>query len=131
MPRPPRGLRPEPLEDRTTPIAGDLLGTFGNPAAFAGDQLGCAVSVAGNLLVVGAPFDNPGWVTRAGSAYVFDLDTGALVATLANPDPDPGDRFGWSVTQAYRDAVIHVGAPFDDPGGLGDCGTVYSFYPNG
>src|SRR5262245_45711754 len=110
MPRSKRGLGLEPLEDRTTPIAGDLLRTLGNPAAFGGDQFGGAVAVAGNLVVVGAPFDDPGGVPDAGAAYVFNLDTGALVATLNNPAPAPGDKFGWSVTLAYQGAVIHVGA---------------------
>jgi len=131
MPRAPRVLKVEPLEDRITPIAGDLLRTLLNPAALAGDQFGGAVAMAGNLVVVGAPFDDPGGVTDAGSAYVFNLDTGALVVTLNNPSPAVGDKFGWSVTYAPGGSVYQVGAPFDDPGGVADSGAVYSFWPNG
>ena len=130
MSRTRRGLGLELLEDRITPIAGDLLRTLGNPAAQFGDQFGGAVAVVGNLVVVGAPFDDPGGIPDAGSAYVFNLDTGALVTTLSNPNPAPGDRFGWSVALAQGGSVFQVGAPFDDPGGVPDSGAVYSFWPD-
>ena len=98
-----------------------------NPAAAGGDQFGGAVAVAGNLVVVGAPVRRPRRGHRRRLRLRLQPGHRALVATLNNPDPAPGDKFGWSVTLAQRDGVIHVGAPFDDPGGVADSGAVYTF----
>src|SRR5687767_12073791 len=113
-----RAARPrvELLEDRITPIAGDVIGTLPNPVAALGDQFGLSVAVAGNLMVVGAPFDDPVGITDAGAAYVYNLDTGALVSVLNNPDPGVGDQFGFAVAVAPGAGTVWVGAPFDDPG---------------
>ncbi|QEL20932.1 Ig-like domain-containing protein [Limnoglobus roseus] len=121
-------LRVEPLEDRTTPVAGDVLRTLANPAAAALDQFGVSVAVDGNLVVVGAPFDDPGGVTDAGSVYVFNRTTGSLMATIPNPAPAAGDQFGYSVVVSENRSLLWVGAPFDDPGGVTDSGTVYGFF---
>jgi hypothetical protein len=129
--RPPAAPRPcvEHLEDRITPIAGDLLQTLANPAPALADQFGTSVAVNGTYVIVGAPFDDPGGVTDAGSVYVFNKATGALVTTIPNPEPAVGDRFGWSVAASPGADVIWVGAPFDDPGGVTDSGRIYAFFP--
>jgi cysteine-rich repeat protein len=83
-----------------------------NPDHGAGDQFGQAVAVSADYLVVGAPLDDPGGVENAGSVYVFDLATGALLRTLTSPDPDENDGFGWAV--AVIGDRIAVGEPGDD-----------------
>jgi hypothetical protein len=49
---------------------------------------------------------------NAGTAYVFDASTGALLATLANPDPTATDRYGYTVAASGNVALI--GADYDD-----------------
>ncbi|HJZ58501.1 MAG TPA: hypothetical protein VKE74_26400, partial [Gemmataceae bacterium] len=129
--RPAARPRLEHLEDRITPIAGDLLRTLANPTPALADQFGVSVAIDGNLMAVGAPFDDPGGVTDAGSVYVFNITTGALVATIPNPSPAAGDGFGFSVALKEGQGVVWVGAPFDDPGGVTDSGTVYAFSTSG
>ena len=73
--------------------------------------------------------DDPGGVRDAGSAYLFDTN-GTLVATLANPDPELHDHFGYSVVGIGSDRAL-VGAYRDDPGGVQDAGSAYLFDTNG
>ncbi|MCB9965201.1 MAG: FG-GAP repeat protein [Rhodospirillales bacterium] len=108
--------------DTTT---GNLIATLNNPAPTASDYFGYSVAVSGTTAVVGAYLDDPGGVSGAGSAYVFDTTTGTLLATLNNPDPTWGDNFGNSVAMSGATAV--VGAPYDDPGGVSNAGSVYVF----
>jgi len=81
--------------------------------AAAGDLFGLSVSILGDTVIVGAPFDD----SFSGSAYVFGRDVGGLdnwgqVVKLTAFDADAGDFFGRSVS-ILGDTVI-VGAPNDD-----------------
>ena len=110
------------LFDGTT---GALLLTIPNPNPGSGDLFGTSLAaIAGNILV-GAPADNPSGVQNAGSAYLFDGTTGALLLTIPNPNPTPagGDYFGISVAEIGGD--ILVGAIEQDPDALPDAGSVY------
>ena len=73
---------------------GDLLLTLNSPSPVSGDRFGNSVAIDGDLMVVGAPFDDSSGVEDAGTAYVFDADNGALVAILDNPTPAANDQFG-------------------------------------
>src|SRR6058998_2576361 len=90
---------------------GALVQTLANPTPADYDLFGNAVAAAGAIAVVGAPFDDT-TKPNAGSAYVFDAATGALLHTLQAPHPREGDLFGSAV--AASDTMILVGAPFDD-----------------
>ena len=87
------------------------------PAAVAsGDQLGSAVAVRGDTIVVGAPLSDElrdGLSYRdIGSAHVFGRDAGGAwieQATLRPGAPDPDARFGSAV--AVDGDVAVVGAP--------------------
>lgn len=105
---------------------GALINTLNNPSPTAGDIFSyAALAVAGNTAVVGSLADDPGGVSDAGSAYVFNTTTGALTATLSNPDPTAGDMFGESI--AIDGGIIIVGSSENDPGGIGNAGTAYLF----
>ena len=106
-------------------VSGTLIATLDNPDPTTNDYFGISVAVSGTTAVVGAHWDDPGGVSAAGTAYVFDTATGVLVATLDNPDPTAGDRFGDSVAVSGTTAV--VGAYLDDPGGINQAGTAYVF----
>ncbi|HVK07701.1 MAG TPA: Ig-like domain-containing protein [Gemmataceae bacterium] len=119
------------LEDRITPVAGDLLRAQAHPQPVAGDGFGHAIAVNDRYIVVGAPYRDVTDFPDAGAVYVFNRATGEQVAYRPNPEPAAGDRYGWSVT--VFDTSAWVGTPFDDPGGVIDAGSVYSigFGPGG
>jgi outer membrane protein assembly factor BamB len=73
-----------------------------------GDEFGAALAARGSLVLAGAPAaDDQG--DAAGSAYLLDAATGAVVFKLLAPAGSPGDRFGASV--ALNDETAIVGAP--------------------
>ncbi len=109
-------------------ISGDqaeLLDTLSNPTPAAADRFGKSVAVSGDLVLVGADGDDT-LASGAGSAYLFDISSGAgmLVATLNNPTPDASDSFGYSVA-IFRDKLL-VGSPQDDAAGA-DVGAAHLF----
>jgi FG-GAP repeat len=102
-----------------------LMATLNNPAPAEQDGFGNSVAVSGDTVVVGVVKDDPGGVTGAGAAYVFDT-TGALLSVLGNPAPAIKDAFGSGVAVSGNVAV--VGASMDIPaGGVKDAGAAYTF----
>jgi Ca2+-binding RTX toxin-like protein len=84
-----------------------------------GDRFGYSIDVDGTYLIVGSPYDDPGAVNSAGSAYIFDSETGAELWTLANPSPQDSAYFGDYVTIDGNYAVVGAqfyNAPTDDEG---------------
>src|SRR5205085_1489703 len=102
---------------------GALVATLNNPTPASNDGFGFAAALSGNQVVVGALWDDTG-AEDAGSAYVFNAATGALVATLNNPTPARADDFGYSV--AVSGNMVVVGADSDDTGAA-DSGSAYVF----
>jgi cysteine-rich repeat protein len=98
---------------------------FQNPTPDPGDQFGLAVEVAGQYVLIGAPFDDNTAGTDAGAAYLFDSVTGALARTILNPDARGSKHFGWAVAALDATNVI-IGAPFD-PTGEARGGVAYLF----
>ncbi len=103
-----------------------------NPSdAAASMAFGYSVAIDGDILVVGAYWDNsPG----GGSAYVFSKPAAGWtavtqIAKLTPSDPGSRDRFGWSV--AISGNTIVVGAPGDDSLGMLDNGSAYVFVKPG
>jgi hypothetical protein len=91
---------------------------------------GFAVAIAGDTVLVGAPFAPIGAGQVDGAAYVFTRSAGAWVqqAKLVG-GPNPGssafENFGSSVGVAGDTAV--AGATLDPVGGIGAAGSVYVF----
>jgi len=102
-----------------------------------GDWFGSSVSGAGDVngdgfadVIVGARWASPGGLPSVGSAYVYSGANGTLLHQW-----DGGafwDLFGYSVSGAgdingdgFADVI--VGAPFADPGGLGNEGSAYVY----
>jgi len=86
---------------------GALLQTFNNQAPAIFDEFGHSVSISGNNVLVGEPFDDTDG-TNVGLAYLFDATTGALLQTFNNPTP-ADDTFGRSVSISGNNVL--VGAP--------------------
>jgi hypothetical protein len=90
----------------------------------AGDRFGAAVAIAGDVALVGAPYDG-----GTGSAYVFRFDGGSWVQEQKLlGDGAIGDEFGRSVSLSGDLAV--VGAPYDDDV-ASDAGAAYVFRYDG
>ncbi|HUU98061.1 MAG TPA: FG-GAP repeat protein [Phycisphaerae bacterium] len=91
----------------------------------AGDGFGWAVSVAGEIGVIGAPGDDDQG-SGSGAAYVFERSANLWVelAKLTADDVAVDDVFGWSV--AVSGEVTIVGVPYDDDYGARS-GSVYVF----
>lgn len=87
------------------------------------DLFGAVVSFGPDYLAVGAPSAN----SNAGLVFLYTLSgtNWALAGTLVGSSSDPGDRFGARLS-ASGDLLV-VGAPNDQPGGLGSPGTAYVF----
>ena len=80
--------------------------------AEAGIHFGRDVAISGDLLAVGAPYDNDLW-ERSGSVYLFERNQGGAdawgqVAKLVASDAYTYDQFGWAV--AVSGDIVAAGA---------------------
>jgi len=120
----------------TRDTAGDLASNWTQVAKLtlnvyaAGDQFGTSVSIDGDTIAIGAPYDNDNG-SGSGSAYVFRRNTAGdfasgwtQVAKLTADDGAEGDLFGMSVS--IDGDTIAIGAPYDDDKGT-DSGSAYLF----
>ena len=56
----------------------------------------------GNNFLVG----NPGVLSRAGGALLYDGSTGQILSSFLNPTPAVGDRFGESVAAVGNNVLV-------------------------
>ena len=105
--------------------------TLDNPdpdGASAYDRFGSSVAISGNYAIVGAYGEDDAGGTNSGTAYIFNVATGALVQTLANPNAygtSGFDSFGESVAISGNYAI--VGAQYEDEAGVNASGKAYIF----
>ncbi|MEO6394243.1 MAG: FG-GAP-like repeat-containing protein [Pyrinomonadaceae bacterium] len=114
--------------DPTFSAAAKLLANDGA----ATDAFGSSVAIAGDTVVVGAPFDSVGGNNVQGSAYVFVRGVNGLWSQqtkLTASDGASSDDFGRSV--AISGDTVIVGAPRDDIGGNTNQGSAYVYVRNG
>ncbi len=104
--------------------SGTPLLTIENPAPGSGAGFGGSLAGVGTNFLVGAPGKDVAPDTDVGGAYLFDGETGDLLFTFANPEPEANDRFGAAVAAVGNSVVI--GAPKDDSG-ASFSGTAYFF----
>lgn len=109
-------------------VSGQLLKTFNNPNLSDVDQMGYAVALSGNTVVLGAWADSVGTV-MAGRAMIFDAVSGSLVAAVDNPTPADSDSFGISV--ATGGGLMAIGADGDDPNSVSNSGAVHIYSSTG
>jgi len=96
-----------------------------------GDQFGWSIAVSGDLVVVGARYDDDAANgVDSGSATIFDRSSGNWVneGKLTASDGQTNDHFGWDV--ATNGEAVVVGAP-DTEGPLVDVGAFYVFSDSG
>jgi|GEM_PF-1956870 len=97
----------------------------------AGDLFGNAVSISGDVIVVGAPGDDNERGIDAGAVYIFLRGSmgWSEQVRLVSSDGAFNDQFGRSVT--IDGTTIAIGAPFGDTVAGQDAGKVYIFEANG
>lgn len=87
------------------------------------DNFGAAVATDADIILIGAPADDPNGVSDAGAAFLFSRDPGEAAPDqwsqtdklTAGADEDMDDQFGAAV--ALNSDTALVGAPFEDGGG--------------
>jgi hypothetical protein len=104
-----------------------LIHTLNNPnpvTASTFDEFGRASAISGNYAMVSAPREDtaPGGTgyNQSGKVYIYNVTTGALVATLINPNAfgTPAiDLFGVDLAMEGRYAIVGATGE-DDAGGL-------------
>lgn len=108
-----------------------LLAAIPNPEPQAYEWFGdvlVAVPEA-NAFLVGVRRDQPaGDGAEAGTIYVYDAATGALIDSIANPGSTSSEWFGARLAAAGRHFV--AGLPSDDPQGVTDAGTAWLYRVN-
>ncbi|MFM7052163.1 MAG: FG-GAP repeat protein, partial [Planctomycetota bacterium] len=97
----------------------------------AGDNFGYAVSLSGDTLAVGVPYDDVGANSDQGSVRVFvrSGSTWSAQATLTASDGAAFDLFGDSVSLSGD--TLAVGVPYDDVGANVNQGSVRVFVRSG
>ena len=96
-----------------------------------GDQFGHSVAIAGNRIIVGAPFDDdPNFNT--GSAYTYNLEDGTDEIKLSIPDDglsNTSDFFGFSVAGG-SDGKLYIGSEEDPAGSVLVYNPVNTYFGN-
>lgn len=87
------------------------------------DEFGVSVSLHDRFALIGAPRATAGGI-KAGSAYIFDADSGGQLGKLIPPDGDSDDEFGRSVS--IGGVAVLIGSRWDDDKGLSS-GSAYLF----
>ena len=76
-------------------------------------EFGYAVAGIGGTIAIGAPFDNQGTTgpRNGGAVYLYNAGTGQYAATIFQPEPNIGDKFGFAVSAVGNKLL--VGSPRD------------------
>ena len=113
---------------------GALTQTLTNPNAYGLSEtdffgyLANGVDISGNYAIVGAPGEGDTSGVNSGKAYIFNVTTGQLVYTLANPSAystGVGDNFGNAVAISNNYAI--VGANLEGDASGANSGKAYIF----
>ena len=112
---------------------GALVHTLNNPnpdgiIGTNGDNFGFSVAISGDHAIVGAIREGDAGDNNSGKAYIFNVITGTLVHTLANPSAygtSASDYFGSKVAIEGNYAI--VGASSEDDAGDNNSGKAYIF----
>ena len=107
---------------------GDLIRsiTDSNPREM--DTFGHSVaSLEDGKIAVGIPGKDVNGIDFAGAVSIFDANTGSLVKTIKNPEPDDHDEFGKFIVSDIDNNRLLVGAHHRNVDGKTSAGSVYLF----
>lgn len=104
--------------------------TIFNPGTSNGalDEFAYSMSASGDYVIIGAFEEADPGAANSGRAYIYNVNTGALVHTINNPNAfgtAATDTFSWSV--AMNGNYVVVGAYQEDDADGTDSGKVYVF----
>lgn len=102
---------------------GSLLHTLEAQTPQSNALFGCSVDISDGLVIVGARRETPNG-PNSGSAYVFNAQSGLMLARFTAPDNDEGDQFGNAV--AISNPVAIVGALAEGENGA-NAGAAYVY----
>jgi hypothetical protein len=102
------------------------------PDAQRGARLGWSLAARGDLVAIGAPYEDDGQAADAGAVYVRK-GAGELIrisqqSTDVRGNSEVGDQFGWSLAMGPGNGLV-VGVPYENDDGAGqqvDAGKVDS-----
>jgi len=86
---------------------------------------GWSTAISGNIIAIGAPYENASGIYEAGHVYLFNAKTGALIRTLVSPNAQSEGFFGWSVGLSGK--LVIVGAFGETANGYDRAGHAYTF----
>ena len=112
--------------DSASPTPEQAVATVNQSTAAEETHFGIVTAAQGNLVVVGAPYDDTAG-QDSGAVFVYDWSGGppsAPAMTLLSPEPAPYNHFGSSV--AISGNLIVIGVPQNDSGAL-NSGRAYVF----
>lgn len=119
-----------PTVDRGTGAAylfdaatGSFIRDFSSPFPMPGGNFGLATALSSGRALIGARYDKSEG-GAIGAAHLFDVSTGTLLHTFANPNLGSNDHFGSAVALSGNRAL--VGAFADNANGT-NAGTAYLF----
>ena len=92
-----------------------------------GESLGQSVAISDSTILIASPYDST-FGKDAGSAYLFDINSGTQTTKFFPEDLTEGDRFGAAV--AIQNNIIIVASPNDNDNGT-NSGSAYLFDPSG
>ena len=108
------------------------------PIRYTLDEFGCSVSLSGNILAVGAPFENEdaseaNFLSDAGAVYILErngVGTWNHIQKIVPSDRETDDIFGFVLDLSGNKLL--VGAPYEDHDGVGlnymtQAGAAYLF----
>jgi WD40 repeat protein len=101
-------------------ITGELLNTLRSPSPNANEYFGIYAAIEGDRLLVGGVGSTDG----RGEAFLYDVNTGDLIAELSPPANIGQARFGSGVE--IHNGIAAVGAPYATINGIRS-GTVYLY----
>lgn len=78
-------------------LKGNLIRTIHDPNSAKGDKFGNTIATSGKYVLVAATNDVSGGGVTGGAAYLFNGNTGDLIATYNNPTPEIEDSFGFTI----------------------------------
>jgi FG-GAP repeat len=104
---------------------GSMVSSLSSPHPKAGGAFGYSVDLEVDTVLVGSPHEDVGLVTKAGTAYLLEVPSGAVLRTLSSPSPQPNGFFGASVNA--RTKIYVTGAPGEQVEALGEAGHAYLF----
>ncbi|MDA0658887.1 MAG: hypothetical protein O3C60_08570 [Planctomycetota bacterium] len=105
-------------------ITNELVREIANPSPTGFDYFGHAVDVAEGRIAVGAPGKEFG-AEDSGAAFLFQSNTGQLIQTFVNTDPEAGELLGASLSLSNR--YLAVGAYGRKQAGLPNAGGGYLY----